>query len=131
MELRSRKGMMHMIEVIIAITMILSFLVILRSTLDPTEDTGREQAMAFQAMQSLDRQGILRSYAIDEDYLGLNTEVDQIIPDDFNHSVRFCYMGENCIGDALPDRNIFTASYVIAGNATNFKPVEILVHIWR
>ena len=126
-----RKGMMHMIEVIIAITMILSFLIVMRSRIDTTEDTGMEQAMAFQALQSLDKQGILRSYAIEEDFNGLNTQLDGIIPVDLSHTIRFCYLGENCTGGTLPDKNIFTAAYVVAGNATNFKPVEILLHIWR
>ena len=128
---RKRKGMMHMIEAIIAIVMIMSFLIVLKSKLQPTEDTGREQAIAAQALSTLNDQGILRSYAIDENHLGLNTQVDAVVPTEFNHTVRFCYLGDRCVGDALPNKNIFTASYVIAGNQTYFKPAQVLLHIWR
>ncbi len=128
---RNLKGIMHMIEVIIAITMILTFLLVLRSKLQPATDTGIEQAVAAQALKALDAQGILRSYAIDENHLGLNTQADLVVPADLNHTVRFCYLGDRCVGDALPDRNVFTASYVIAGNSTYFKPAQILLHIWR
>ncbi len=125
------KGMMHMIEAIIAILMIMGFLLVLRSKLQPATDTGNEQAIASQALQVLDEQNVLRSYAIDENHLGLNTQADQVVPTDFNHTVRFCYSGDRCVGDALPDKNVFTASYVIAGNVTYFKPVQILLHLWR
>ncbi|MBI2085524.1 MAG: type II secretion system protein [Candidatus Aenigmarchaeota archaeon] len=128
---RKLKGIMHMIEVIIAITMILTFLLVLRSKLQPVEDTGREQAIAAQALKALDNQGVLRSYAIDENHLGLNTQVYSVIPSDLNHTIRFCYSGNRCVGDTLPDKNIYTASYVITGNATYFKPAQILLHIWR
>src|SRR3989344_6110246 len=115
MELKRKnlKGLMHMIEAIIAILMIMGFLLVLRSKLQPVIDTGKEQAIASQALQALDEQNILRSYAIDENHLGLNAQADQIVPADYNHSVRFCYSGDRCIGDALPDKNVFTASYVI------------------
>ncbi len=128
---KNMKGIMHMIEVIIAITMVLTFLLVLRSKLQPVEDTGREQAIAAQALRTLDNQGILRSYAIDENHLGLNTQAGFVVPSDLNHTVKFCYLGNRCVGDALPDKNVFTASYVIAGNATYFKPAQILLHIWR
>ncbi|MBI1972352.1 MAG: hypothetical protein HYS53_03565 [Candidatus Aenigmarchaeota archaeon] len=131
MELKNRKGMMHMIEAIIAILMIMTFLLVLKSKLQPTEDTGRERAIAAQALQTLDQQGALRSYAIDENHLGLNTQAHAIVPAEFNHTIRLCYPGERCVGDALPDRNIFTASLVIAGNETYFKPAQVLLHIWR
>lgn len=131
MKNKNLKGMMHMIEAVIAIMMIMGFLLLLRSKLQPTEDTGREQAIAAQALKALDEQNVLRSYVIDENHLGLNTQADQIVPADFNHTVRFCYLGDRCVGDALPDKNIFTASYVIAGNATYFKPAQVLLHVWR
>ena len=120
-----------MIEAIIAISMIMTFLIILRSKIQPVEDTGREQAIAAQALSALDNQNLLRSYAIDENHLGLNTQADQVVPAEFNHTIRFCYLGDRCVGDALPDRNIFTASYVIAGNETYFKPAQVLLHVWR
>ncbi len=132
MELNPRKkGQMHMIEAIIAISMILIFLMILSAKLNPSEDTGIEQSTAFKALSSLDRQGVLRSYAINEDYAGLDAEADSVIPSEFSHAIRFCYSGERCVGGALPDRNIYTATYVIAGNETNFKPAQVLLHIWR
>ena len=71
------------------------------------------------------------SYAIDKNHLALNTQADSVISADLNHTVRFCYLGDRCVGDALPDRNVFTASYIIAGNSTYFKPAQILLHIWR
>ncbi len=129
--MKKMKGIMHMVEAIIAIIMILSFLIVLRAKIQPIEDTGREQAIAFEALQSLDKQGILRSYAIEEDYAGLDTQADQVIPADFSHATRLCYAGERCVGNALPDKNVYTAAYVIAGNETTFKPVQVLLHVWR
>ncbi|MBI3413201.1 MAG: hypothetical protein HY051_03920 [Candidatus Aenigmarchaeota archaeon] len=126
-----RKGMMHTIEAIFAILIIMSFLLILRTKLQPAEDTGREQAIALQALQALDQQGLLRSYAIDENHLGMNTQAHAVVPTELNHTTRLCYSGDRCIGDALPDRNVFTASYIIAGNSTYFKPAQVLLHIWR
>ncbi|MFH0889968.1 MAG: hypothetical protein V1836_02375 [Candidatus Aenigmatarchaeota archaeon] len=128
---RIAKGQMHMIEAIIAVSMILTFLILLRAKLTPVEDTGIEQALAFQALNSLDKGGLLRSYAINENYTGLDAEVNAVIPSEFSHAIRFCYLGERCIGGALPDKNIYTAAYVIAGNETNFKPVQVLLHMWR
>jgi hypothetical protein len=127
----NKKGIMHMVEAVIAVVMILSFLIVLKSKMQPTEDTGREQAIAFEALQALDRQGVLRSYAIEEDYAGLDTQADQAIPADFSHATRLCYAGERCVGAALPDKNVFTAGYVISGNETVFKPAQVLLHIWR
>lgn len=127
----NRKGMMHMIEAVIAILMIVSFLLVLRSRLQPAGDTGLEQAVAAQALSALDQQNVLRSYAIDENHLGLNAQADQVVPAEFNHTTRFCYLGERCVGDALPDKNVFTASILIAGNQTYFKPAQVLLHIWR
>ncbi len=129
--MKRMKGIMHMVEAVIAITMILSFLIVLKAKMQPAEDTGREQAIAFKALQALDKQGVMRSYAIEEDYTGLDAQANQVIPADFSHATRLCYAGERCVGAALPDKNVFTAAYVIAGNETVFKPVQILLHVWR
>lgn len=130
MELKM-KGVMHMIEAVIAITMIITFLLVLRSKIQTTTDTGLEQAIASQALKSIDKQNLLRGYAIEENHLGLNAQLDDVVPAEFNHTTKLCYVGDNCIGDTLPDKNVFTASYVIAGNETHFKPVQILLHVWR
>jgi len=131
MKNKNLKGIMHTVEAVIAIVMILSFLLLLRSKLQPVEDTGREQAIAAQALKALDEQNNLRSYAIDENHLGLNTQAHAVVPPEFNHTTRLCYSGDRCVGDTLPNRNIFTASFVIAGNQTYFKPVQVLLHVWR
>ncbi|MBI4177557.1 MAG: hypothetical protein HY516_04280 [Candidatus Aenigmarchaeota archaeon] len=128
---KNLKGIMHMIEAVVAITMIMTFLLLLRSKIQTATDTGLEQAIAAQALKTADKQNLLRGYAIEEDHLGLNAQFDAVVPAEFNHTTRLCYVGDRCIGDALPDKNVFTASYVIAGNETYFKPAQILLHIWR
>lgn len=124
-------GMFHMVEAIIAITLILTFLILMRSTVKPTEDTGLYQEYGYQALSLMDKRGTLRNNATLENYSAIDSELDAILPAEITESVEICYIGARCVGDALPSKNIYTSSYVIAGNATHFKPAEILLHMWK
>lgn len=125
------RGMFHMVEAIIGITFILTFLILMRSTIKPTEDTGLYQEYGYQALTVLDKRGVLRNNAMLENYTAIESELNAMLPAELTESVEICYAGSRCVGDALPGGTIYTSSYVIAGNATHFKPAEILLHMWR
>ena len=124
-------GMFHMVEAIIAITFILTFLIIMRSTIKPAEDTGLYQEYGFQALSVLDKKGTLRGNAMLENYTAIESDLNAMLPAELTESVEICYIGARCVGDALPDKTIYTSSYAIAGDETHLKPAEILLHMWR
>lgn len=121
------RGYWHMVEVVLAGIVIVSFLttISVRQTSLPT-GPGEILAQGYEILKNLDKRGELRNYAVTSDNAGLDTMV-RIIR--YNHSVKICDYQSNCDGSTPSASNIYTSTYYVAGN-NSYQPYEVILYLW-
>lgn len=117
---------MYTLEAVIAGIIIVTFLVFLAYEPPTVVDEGLN-LKSYEILEGLDNQGLLRSYAVTEDTSGLDGWVRFFSA---NHTVQICNVSGSCAG-FLPDgNNVFTGTYIIAGD-TDYNPHYVKMYLWR
>ena len=121
------KGIWYMLEALFAGIILITFLVTLKAaylSMTPQEEASIE---AYITLKELDESGLLRSYAVTNNYNGLNSEVNLYY---YNHSVEICNSQGNCYGEKPDSENIWVGSYMISGES-GFAPRIVHLYLWR
>jgi len=120
------KGFWFTVESIIACSIIVSFLLVAAKFYVIPAESADLSEKAYEILEGLDKQDILRNYTVSHDYSGLNSEVRLFI---YNHSVQICDQAGTCYGPEPAGRNIWAATYIISGYQ-NYSPHEIKLYVW-
>ena len=127
------RGFWYTVEAIIAGLLIITFLTIL-GTINLTQpQQGDPQVLVLKTLRDLDDRGLLRGYAANNNYAGLNNAVAIAA---YNHTIQICDFNSGCAGIVPTARNVWVGSYFIAGDdlvSGNgvFAPREVRLFLWQ
>ena len=121
------KGVIFTLEAVIAGTILITFLVFIVSNFSPPPQEGDLTIRAYEILEGLDNQGILRNYTVNQDFDGLNSQVKFFSA---NHSIQICDLSGSCVGTIPNASDIFTGTYIIAGNES-YNPFYVKLYLWR
>lgn len=116
-----------MIESIFSVIILIAFLISLGTIYIIPPSEPNMSLKGYEILKNLDDQNELRSYAVDNDWSGLNSIITIA---GYNHTIKICnYQGTCSGGEALGD-SIWTSIYLISGDSA-YQPKEIRLLIWR
>ncbi len=116
-----------MIEAILAGIIMISFLLVL--ALGYGKVPGEYVSLkGYEILHDLDQQGILRSYVIDGNYSGLESQIKLF---EYNHSVQICDQTGNCSGSMPDAANVWIGNYYIIAGEDQYQPYLIKLYMWR
>ena len=121
------KGIWYMLEALLAGIILITFLVTLKAvylSMTPQEEASTE---AYITLKELDENGLLRDYAVANDYNSLNNEISLYY---YNHSVEICNSQGSCFGEKPESENVWVGSYIISGSS-GFAPRTVKLYLWR
>jgi hypothetical protein len=124
------KGVTQSLEAVITILMVLTIFALIFTSrqANPQSELARWKLMGFNAVKSLDEDGQLRYYVLANDTQAIKEKLGGLMPAGVDFDVFIC--GSTC---ALPNASaerIASASYLLAGDAGNFSPKELVLYIW-
>jgi hypothetical protein len=121
------KGFWRMMESVVAVVMLLSFLAVAGGAYFARTDPGTDLASSgYEKLRQLDEGNGLRHYAAAGDAAAINAEIEM---PGYNHSIMLCNSSGACIGNYTASRNVVVSSYLIAGNAS-YAPLEVRLYVW-
>jgi hypothetical protein len=121
------KGYIRMLEVVFAGLILVMFLLGIAATYNRA--TSSDIGLRFSdVLVELNDMGILRPLADDNNYSGIESEIDIL---GFEDAVEICNRAGSCIGDRpeIGD-NVWVSSYFLAG-LDSYSPREIRLYVWR
>ncbi len=107
------RGFWHIVESFMAITIIITFVMIISGGLIKVQTPEETEIKAYKILKNLDEKGVLRSYAVNNDYSGLNSQIELY---NYNHSIEICQSVGNCVGDKPNTENVWVGTYIISGD---------------
>lgn len=119
------RGFWFMIEAIIAGMILVGFLSFLVTVNLSAPDEEMSMA-AFKSLSDINKQGLLKEYAQDENYTAIN---DQVKIYSLNNSIAICTL-TSCVGDSPSGSNIWIGSYITPGYNQYF-PREVKLYVYR
>ena len=120
-----RKGFIYTLEAVIAGIIVISLLAVF--SYEPRIQDEGLYLKAYELLEGLDNQGLLRNYTVNEDYTGLDSEVRFFSA---NHSVQICDRSGSCVGSVPAGINVFSGTYIIAGD-DSYDPQYVKLYLWR
>jgi hypothetical protein len=107
------RGFWHTVEAVIAITIIITFVTTITGGTTRIQTSEDIEIKAYKILKNLDEKGLLRSYAINDDYSGLNSQVELYM---YNHSVEICRSVNQCVGEKPDTSDVWVGNYIISGD---------------
>lgn len=121
------KGFLYMIEAMLAGIILIGFLMTLAG--NNLTLLGDDMSLrGYEILHDLDGQGILRQYAVDGNYSGLNSQIKLI---SYNHSVQICDQGNVCTGSMPSADNVWVGNYYIIAGEGTYEPYLVKLYMWR
>lgn len=121
------KGVWRMVESVIAVIIVMSFLMAAGSV--QFARTGAEDVtpVGYEKLRDLDVRGELRPLASAGDYGAINSMLEM---PGYSHFVQICNPGGECSGNYTEYKNVVVSMYIIAGHGS-YDPLEIRLYMWR
>ena len=124
------KAQIHLLESVIAIammTMIFLLIFSINQNFQATEDKNKYRILV--ALEKLDETGELRTYALEKNSSYIENYLKEYLP--LEIKVAFFNLTSNLTSiPILPEENVITLSYYLAGDYGRFKPLEVRVYAW-
>jgi hypothetical protein len=120
------KGIWYMIEALMAGIILITFLVMLKSSYFSTLPQEKASLTAYATLKGLDDAGLLRPYAVAGDYEGLSSNINLY---SYEHSVEICTQS-GCSGLRPNAEDVWAGSYMISGD-TGIAPRTVHLYLWR
>jgi hypothetical protein len=121
------RGVMFMLEAVIASMIILSFMAVIGIACNTKSYPDEMSSIAFNALEGLDNQGILRNYTEALNYTGI---ADEAQAGPYGKSVQLCDYAGSCVGSAPSSSNVWVGTYIVAG-LSEYQPREVRLYIWK
>ena len=116
------KGVMHTIEVVIALAMIAVAIVGLFKPLQPTDNSAQLIQSGYAALQYLEDVGTLRPAAVANDTVTIRSALQPLLT---NFGLEICNL--TCAGATQP--GAAALDYFISGSGS-YTPVHIRLYVW-
>ncbi len=120
------RGYARMLEAVIAIFLIYTFLIYLSSGTVKQDRPEDLKLKAYELLKGLDDQGSLREYAAVNDYASIDAALAYYA---HNHTANVCETDGTCYGPVPNETSVWVGTYIIAGqNSYNPKLVKLYVY---
>jgi hypothetical protein len=125
------KGQMQTIEALISIA-IISFIVFLLYFITPTSQEVTQinkKIDAYNALKILDQAGNLRQYALQAN----TTRIEELLLPFLKSNYKVVLYNQTANITEIPkieSKSIASVSYIISGDLSGYKPIEIRVYLW-
>jgi hypothetical protein len=125
------KGQMQTIEALISVA-IISFIIFLLYFMTPVSQEVSQinrKIDAYNALKVLDQSRNLRQYALQANA----TKIEELLLPFLKSNYKVVLYNQTGNITEIPtieSKNIASASYIIAGDLANYKPIEIRVYLW-
>lgn len=125
------KGLSKTLEAFIAMFVILTvFFIFFSSPIELPEFTLiNERLKVLESLKKLDISSNLREYALKNQTKKIEDLLADYIPFGTNYKVQICEA--ICKKIEIPSERITTVSYYISGSYSKFKPLQIVVYLWK
>jgi len=119
------RGVWYILEAIISIILILTFLLVIRNTalIAPQQDVS---LTGYSLLRGLDDRGLLRNYTVNGDYEAINSSIRYYV---YNHTVEICDYSGSCSGMKPNTTNVYVSSYIISGD-NEYNPYEVKLYLY-
>ncbi len=128
------KGAFYTIEVIISVLLVMSvFFILFTSPINnPEIERANVKSQMYNGLENLNTIGLLRSYALNNNASGIETELSPYTPLGIQLQVTIYNKSFSNLTEELSDQplDIVGVSYYIAGEFGNYTPREVRVHAW-
>ncbi len=128
------KGTYYTIEAALAIFLVISIflLLFLSSQKNPEIDRATLKADIYKGLDTLLTKGSLRNQTLNNDATAIGNDLDDFLPINVALTVAIYNKSFNNLTAEVVDQqsDIVSVSYFIAGDAANYTPREIRVHVW-
>jgi len=124
------KGLMKVLEAVMAILMILVVYVLLfSSTVRPPDlETINLQLKAFNSLQALDQNNELRTLALQNNVTAITNKLSPLLSSQINYRVSVCNI--SCAMQTINSTKVSSVSYILSGDYGNFNPKQVMVYLW-
>ncbi len=125
------KGVNFMIEIAISVVILSLGLFLISKNHEKPNLMSEQKFKVFQSLVSLDKSKNLRRLAVENDAIGINNSLSQILNKNLKYSI--VIYNESSNTTPIPDiesNNIAVVDYVISGDFGNFNPRKIKVFLW-
>lgn len=120
------KAYARMLEAVIAIFLIYTFLMILSSGQVKEDRPEDLELKAYELLEGLDEQGVLRGYAASNDYNSIDAALEYRA---HNHTVNVCEPDGSCHGSVPNETEVWVGSYIVAGQ-DSYNPKLVKLYIY-
>ena len=120
------KGFWYIVEGVLAGIIIFGFLIAISGKYFAATGVTDVSLKGYSILKSLDEQGILRNYTVNQDYDGLNSQIRLYT---YNHSIQICNFSGVCNGTKPNATNLWVANYLISGDIL-YEPYEVKIYLY-
>ncbi len=121
--------MLRVFEAIIAITIVaITFIVAYRDINLPDLETVNWRNDGFNALETLDKNGLLAAHIINGDTAGLNNSLKNLMPAGVNYDTVIC--SNSCVQPSIDSEKITSVQYYDVGNVTHFAANRVILYMW-
>lgn len=126
----ANKGLMKILEAVIAILMILTIVVIYFGGKEsfPEFSSINNGIRAFYALKVLDQSNKLRSDVVSNNTRNIENNLKPLMPGEISFQVFVCQT--DCGKPAVQTENMISVNYLISGDIDSFKPRQIVLYMW-
>lgn len=126
----ANKGLLKILESVIAILMILTFVVIYFGSKEsfPEFESINRGIRGYYSLKVLDQTNKLRSDVIANNTLNIENNLKPLIPGEINFQVFVCQ--KDCGKPSVQSDKMISVVYLVAGDINNFQPRQILLYMW-
>ncbi|MFH1294323.1 MAG: hypothetical protein ABIH90_00075 [Candidatus Aenigmatarchaeota archaeon] len=120
------KGFARMLEAVLAVLLIFTFLIILSSGRVKEDRPEDLNVKAYEILADLNEKGVLGPYASANDAHSINMSISY---DAHNHTANVCEPDGSCHGPEPDSNDVWVGSYLVAGdNSYNPKLVKLYIY---
>ena len=120
------RGFWHIVDAVLASLIIIGFLMIASQTVVTQTEPERLNEVAYELLQGLDDQGVLKSCVAQLDATTLNAQVAFFSR---NHSIEICGYSGDCTGTRPGENNVWVGNYITAGYG-DYQPSIVRLYLW-
>ena len=126
----ANKGMMKILEAVIAILMVMTTVVIYFGSKEsfPEFESTNRGIRAFHALRALDQNNKLRSDVVANNTRNIENSLRSLIPAEMNFQVFVCQTA--CGKPSVQSEKMLSVIYLVAGDIDDFKPRQIILYMW-
>lgn len=131
-EFHSRRAFLRIIEAFISVLLILGVVLVIISKHNAVSGSGDElKVLQEHILNQVAQDGKLRGQVLSGEVSGVETIIQNSLPENYNYSVNICNLGEACGLASYPNVEVYSSELVISANLTSYDPKVLKLFFWK